>query len=243
MTIEQFNKLYNVLLEQKKDQKGKDTFIFEFEIQTTKFAFFKGDDGAYKCKFNFQFLNEPQQVTVLYKGGGDLEFKVDDAQKTEEVYDKKKFKDYFHPQYQLFKQAAHKFKEYLQNTKKIKENKNNLTIVPLQTLIKRQQDKQQVLNIDGVMFNINEIKNTFKDMYRADFEISQAQSIDAERFITAVFKTISSQNFYILDVYLSKEDNELKDATKIDKNQFRTKYPTYFTKLNKALTTYLKMNN
>ena len=243
MTIDQFKHLYNVLFEQKQDQKGRDTFIIEFDIQETKFAYFRGQDKKYKCKFNFQFLDQTQQVTVLFKGDNQLEFKVDDPEEEEEIYDKKKFKEYFHPQYQLFKQSFDKFKEYLSNNKKIKEEKNQLTIIPLDVLMKRQQDKQQLLNIDGVAFNINEIKNTFKDMYRVDFEITQAQSITTQRFITAIYKVIASQNYYIIDVYLSKEDNELKDATKITKDQFASKYPNYFDKLNKAIKTYLSMNN
>lgn len=247
MNIKEFNKLYNILLEQiqKEEQEkvNKDKYLIEFEIQDTKFSFFKNQEEKYICKFNFDFLNEPQQVTVLYKNNNQLQFKVDDSEDVEQTYDRQKFKEYFYPQFQLFKEATRKFKEYLISTKKIKEQKNSLTIIPLEVLMKRQENIQQTINIDGIIFNIAEIKNTYKDMYRADFEISQAENLDSEKYITAIFKTISVQNYYILEVYLSKENNDIENANELSKDQFAEKYPTYFSSLNQAIKTFLKMNH
>lgn len=243
MNIEQFEKLYNILLEENQEdkQKKKDTYLIEFEIQDTKFAFFKDQNEQYICKFNFDFLEEPQQVTVLYKNKNQLQFKVDDASDNEEIYNKEKFKEYFHPQFLLFKEATKKFKEYLINTKKIKEQKNKLTIVSIQTLLKQDQNIQQTLNIDGIIFNISDIKNTYKDMYRIDFELTQ--SISAEKYITAIFKTISTGNYYIIEIYLSQKMNDFENAIKLSKDQFAQKYPNYFESLNQAIKTFLKMNN
>lgn len=243
MNKEEFKNLYKVLFEDKEQQKQKNIFLTDITIQDTKFSFFKDENHHYLCKFNFQFLDQAQQVTVEFKGKQDLKFKIDDINDSEEIYDLKKFKEYFNPQFQLFKEAFTKFKEFLSNKSKLKREKNNLHIVPLETILNSQQNKQTNITIDGIVFTINEIEDTFDDTYRVDFQLNQADDYNTEKYVVAVFKNISKQNFYIMNFYLNKQQNDLENANIIDKDQFAKIYPTYFESLNKAITTFLNMND
>lgn len=244
MNKEQFKKLYHILVEQNQSQqKKKDQFIVQFDIQQTKFAFFKNEDGRFICKFSFEFLDQPQRVTVTFNGKKDLEFKIDDAQDNEQIYAIKKFKQYFNPQYTLFKEAFDKFKQFLESKQKLQTEKNVLTIIPLSTLMHKEQNKQTKINIKDTSFTFNEIANTFKDTFRVDFELAQIDNLDLEKYITAIFKAITNQNYYILEVYLTKTQNDIENATKLSKDQFSSKYPTYFEKLNKAIQTFLQLNH
>ena len=241
MNKEEFKNLYHIMFEEKEEQ--KDDFIIQFDIQNTKFNFFKTQDKHYLCKFSFQFLDEPQRVTVNFKGKNDLDFLIDDTEQNEQKYDLKKFKEYFNPQFQLFKEAFEKFKEFLESKKKIKKQNNILTVVPLDILLNRDKNSQTTITIEGIDFTFNEIQNTFKDTFRVDFDLLQADKLTSEKNVTTVFKSISNQNFYILEILLSKDENDLQNATKIDKQEFDIHYPLYLSKLNKAIKTFLDMNH
>lgn len=243
MNIEEFEKLYHIMFEQREQQKEEDIFISQITIQNTKFNFYKNQNKHYLCKFNFQFLDEPQRVTVQFKGTSQLEFKITDTQSNDQVYNLKKFKDYFFPQFQLFKEAFQQFKQFLENKKKSKSQTNTLKVIPLDILMNSTLNKQIKINIDNVTFTFNQILNTFKDTYRVDFQLTQADNLDSQKFVTAVFKVISSQNYYILEVYLAKVQNDLQNAIKISKDQFKDKYYLYLIKLNKAIKTFLDLNN
>lgn len=241
----EFKNLYHLMFEQKQQevQKQKDNFLIQFDIQDTKFAFFRNEEKKFLCKFSFDFLDEPQRVTVIFNGKTDLEFSIDDTEDNEQKYDLKKFKEYFNPQFLLFKEAFERFKQFLESKQKLKQEKNILTVIPLDVLMNRDKDKQVKLNIDGLHLTFNQILNAFKDTFRVDFELAQADNLESQKYITAVFKVLASQNYYILEVYLTKQQNDLQNATNIDKDQFAKKYPTYFEKLNKGIKTFLQMNN
>lgn len=240
MKKEEFKNLYKILLEQKNQQKEKDIFIIQFDIQNTKFNFFKNEDKHYLCKFSFQFLDEPQRVTVEFNHKNNLKFIIDDTNQHEQIYDLKEFKQYFNPQFILFKEAFEKFKQFLKSKEKLKTQKNVLKIIPLNNLVDK--FSQSKINIKGITFTFNKIKNTFKDVYRVDFEIDQIDKLDLEKYISVIFKALTNTNYYILEIYLSKENN-IQDSIKIDKEEFIQKYPTYVNKLNKAIQTYLTINN
>lgn len=244
MDTKEFKHLYNNLTNQNEEQKKqKDVFIIQFEVQDTKFAFFKNQNKNYLCKFSFNFLEQPQRVEVEFRGNNDLQFKVDDSNDIEQIYDLKKFKQYFFPQYTLFKEAFENFKHFLESKNKLKKQQNKLKIVPLQNIINKQKDKQSTIDIDGISFLFNEIKNTFKDTYRVDFELDQTDATDDQKYITVIFKAITDSNYYILDVYLNKSNEELDEEDKLSKDQFADKFPIYFTSLNEAIKTYLNMNH
>lgn len=243
MNTKEFNNLYKILFEEKEEQKQKDIFLIDITIQDTKFSFFKNKNKHYLCKFNFQFLDQVQQVTVEFKDKQDLEFKIDDPEDNEEIYDLKQFKEYFYPQFQIFKQAFTKFKEFLSNKNKIEKENNSLTIIPLEAILNSKQNKQNNITIENTVFTINEIEDTFNDTYRVDFELNQADNYNTQKYVIAVFKNISKQNFYIMQFYLSQQQNDLQNAIVINKDQFAQDYPVYFRKLNKAITTFLNMND
>ena len=243
MNTEEFKNLYKILFEEKEQQKKKDIFLTDITIQNNKFTFFKNEEDRYLCKFTFQFLDQAQQVTVQFKGKKDLQFKIDDSEENEEVYDLKKFKEYFNAQYILFKEAFEKFKEFLMNKNKLKSENNTLKIIPLETILNKNNIKTSNITIEGINFIINEIETTFKDTYRVDFQLNQSDDYNTQKFIVTIFKVLSKQNFFLMQFYLSKQQNKLQDATIIDKDQFAKIYPIYFKKLNEAITTFLQMNN
>ena len=102
---------------------------------------------------------------------------------------------------------------------------------------------QTSIDIGGVSFLFNQIPNTFKDTFRADFALAQADKINNENYATVMFKIFNTKNFYLLEAYLSQSNESLDDATKLSKEQFAQKYPDYFSKLNKAIITFLDMNH
>lgn len=244
METKQFKDLYDKLLDQKEQQnkKQKDEYLIQFEIQNIKFAFFKNQNKHFLCKFNFTFLQQPQRVEVEFKGDNNLQFKIDDSNEVEQMYSLKQFKQYFNPQYQLFKKAFQQFKQFLDSKKKLKKQQNSLTIIPLKNIM----DKTQVettITMDNTEFIFNEINNSFNDTYRIDFKLDQMDGIDDKKYVTTIFKVIASHNYYIIEVYLNDNNQSLDNSTKLSKEEFESDYPVYFSKLNEAIKTFLNMNH
>ena len=82
MRIDQFKHLYNILTEQKQ----QNNFLVEFTIQEIDFLFFQKQKN-YICKFNFEFLSEPQQVTVELLTDNNIKFIIKDQDDEEQEYD------------------------------------------------------------------------------------------------------------------------------------------------------------
>lgn len=242
MKVKQFKQLYNLLMEQKQ----KDTFIVQFTIQDVEFLFFKNEKN-YICKFNFTFLEEPQQVTVELKPDNKIKFIIDDVKEDEEEYTRDQFKQYFNYHYQLFLEAVKKFKEFITNKQKIKEEQNTLKIIPLEKVLNQTSSQNSIITMDGVDFNFTELKNSFNDVFKVTFSLTQDQTFPVQKNAIAVVKNLFSQNYFILKMFLSNTENEKEienedDVIELTKDQFAQKYVLYFDKLNKAIKAYLNIH-
>lgn len=249
MDLRKFKQLYNYILEQIQEQKQQNSFIVQFTIQDVDFLFFKNQKN-YLCKFGFNFLEEPQQITVQLKTDNKITFVMDDTNENQEEYSKDQFKEYFSYHYNLFVKAVNKFKEFITNKQKLKEEQNTLKVVPLEKLL-NQTDNNDAANItiDNVVFNFEKIENSFKDILRVSFDITQNQDFPIQKHVIAVIKNLFSQNYFILKVFLSnmnKEDQDVnqnqEEVIQLTKDQFAQKYVIYFDKLNKAIKAYLNIH-